>query len=124
MEKIVFDTNVLIDISRGNVDVINKVKKMSPSLVFISVITAGEFLNGARDKNELRLIQRHIEQYSILHLNREISELFIELMNKYTLSHKPFVLDLLIAATCIHSNLPLYTTNVKDFRFIPGLRIL
>ena len=124
MEKIIFDTNVLIDISRGNTDVINKVKKLSPSSLYISAITAGEFLNGARDKDELKLIQHHLEQYTILHLNREISGIFIELMNKYTLSHKPFVPDLLIAATCIQSNLPLYTTNIKDFRFIPGLRIL
>ncbi len=124
MEKIVFDTNILIDISRGNSAILNTIKKLAPKSLFISAITGGEFLNGARNKNELHLIQRHLNQYSILPLTSGISELFVELMNKYTLSHKPFVPDLLIAATCIQYNLPLYTSNVKDFRFITGLKLV
>lgn len=124
MEKVVFDTNVLIDISRENVKVINGVKQFSSSRLSISIITAGEFLNGARNKHEQKLIQHDLQKYTVLPINKEISELFIELMNKYTLSHKPFVPDLLIAATCMHHNLPLYTINRKDFRFISGLKLL
>lgn len=31
--------------------------------------------------------------------------------------------DALIAATALHYNLPLYTLNKKDFRYIAGLRL-
>jgi predicted nucleic acid-binding protein len=42
---------------------------------------------------------------------------------KYCLSHKLGLADALIAATAIIHNLELYTLNVKDFVFIPQLRL-
>jgi hypothetical protein len=39
------------------------------------------------------------------------------------LSYKLSVLDALIAATSIRNDLPLYTLNIKDFRFISDLRL-
>jgi len=39
------------------------------------------------------------------------------------LSHKLSVPDALIAATALSNNTPLYTLNIKDFQFIPGLQL-
>lgn len=43
-------------------------------------------------------------------------------MSKYTLSHKLSLPDGLIAATAIVQDVPLYTLNIKDFKYIQGLR--
>ena len=59
----------------------------------------------------------------ILHFNEAIGHLFIGLMNKYSLSHKISVPDAFIAATAIYYKYPLYTTNTKDFNFIPNLKL-
>ena len=44
-------------------------------------------------------------------------------MNSYALSHRLSVPDGLIAATALTEDLPLYTHNLKDFRYIAGLEL-
>lgn len=43
------------------------------------------------------------------------------LIEKYTKSHGLLIPDALIASTALELGLPLYTTNIKDFRFIADL---
>jgi predicted nucleic acid-binding protein len=66
-------------------------------------------------------IDKFLQKFAILPLKEEISSIFAELMKKYCLSHKPFIGDMLIAATALHHELEIYTLNVKDFQFIPNL---
>ena len=56
-------------------------------------------------------------------LDADISDRFLALLEKYALSHRLSVPDALIAATALSQNLALYTLNVKDFRFIPDLKL-
>lgn len=44
-------------------------------------------------------------------------------METYSLSHKLSLPDALIAATAIEHDIPLYTLNLKDFRFISMLQL-
>lgn len=44
-------------------------------------------------------------------------------MADFSLSHNLTLPDAFIAATAIFHDIPLYTLNKKDFRFIPGLRL-
>jgi tRNA(fMet)-specific endonuclease VapC len=44
-------------------------------------------------------------------------------MQRYLLSHKASIPDMLIAATAISNDLELYTLNTKDFKFIPELSL-
>jgi predicted nucleic acid-binding protein len=44
-------------------------------------------------------------------------------MKKFSLSHRPFIGDMLIAATALYFDYPLLTLNVKDFQYIPNLRL-
>lgn len=44
-------------------------------------------------------------------------------METYSLSHKLSIPDAIIAATALVYDLELYTLNLKDFRFIPGLTL-
>jgi len=45
-------------------------------------------------------------------------------MNSYTLSHDMGIYDAIIAATCLVYDLPLWTYNKKDFRFIEELELI
>ena len=88
----------------------------------VSVITTGELFYGARDKLELVKMKKHLALMKQIPLNEEISRRFLALLEEYALSHKLSVPDALIAATALSQNLPIYTLNLKDFRFIPELR--
>jgi predicted nucleic acid-binding protein len=41
-----------------------------------------------------------------------------------SLSHRPGIADILIAATALYYDLPIYTQNRKHFAFIPGIRLI
>ena len=44
-------------------------------------------------------------------------------MIQYALSHKLSIPDAIIAATALYYDIELYTYNVKDFRYIDGIRL-
>jgi tRNA(fMet)-specific endonuclease VapC len=58
-----------------------------------------------------------------LPLTSDISRIFLDLMEEYSLSHKLSLPDALIAATVLEHDLELYTLNVRDFGFISGLAL-
>jgi hypothetical protein len=45
------------------------------------------------------------------------------LLENFKLSHDLQIPDALIGATAITNDLPLFTYNVKDFSFMPGLTL-
>ena len=59
-----------------------------------------------------------------INIEQEILDLARDLLDKYVLSHNMGIYDAIIAATCLVYNLPLWTHNKKDFKFIDGLSIL
>lgn len=120
---ILCDTNILIEFYKGNPSVIQALRHIGPENVAVSVITKAELFFGARGKQELAEIESHLSLCQCLGLNNAISALFIELMQRYSLSHKSSIPDMLIAATAISHGLELYTLNTKDFKFIPDLNL-
>ena len=120
---ILCDTNILIDFYKGNPAIVQSLKTIGPANIAVSVITKAELFYGARDKQELAKIERHLEKCHCYGLNPAISTLFIDLMRRYSLSHKVAIPDMLIAATAISHDVTLYTLNTKDFKFIPDLNL-
>jgi len=120
---ILCDTNILIEFYKGNPVVVDALRAIGSSNLAISVITMGELYYGAKDKRELRKIQHHLSLIQQIPLDTGISALLIKLLRDYALSHRLTVPDALIAATAIQYNLSLYTLNVKDFHFIPGIQL-
>ncbi|MDT8339340.1 MAG: type II toxin-antitoxin system VapC family toxin [Sulfurimonas sp.] len=123
MEKIVLDTNILIEILKGNQDIVQKLEESS-FLYAISSISAMELYYGAINKAELFKLQKFISLFEEIELNKSISKVATELIFEYSKSHNLDIPDSLIAATAIDSNLRLYTLNTKDFRYIDGLVLL
>ena len=125
MALTIFDTDILINVGRGDVDAINCLQSYAQtSVLAISVITQMELIVGCRDKKELQNLKKFFKQFQILELNKQISEKTVELLEKYRLSHGLLIPDALIAATAIENNESFITKNQKDFRFIKGLNLL
>lgn len=72
---------------------------------------------------ELGKIKRNLSGYLSIPLDESIGELGLRLSEKFALSHHINVADTLIAATALVYNLELRTYNLKDFWFIPGLKV-
>ena len=117
------DTNILIEFYKGNPDVVSELQRVGLSDLAVSVITNGELLYGARDKNELARLQKHLSRLNQIALDADISDKFLELLERYALSHRLTVPDALIAATAIAHHLSLYTLNLRDFRYISELQL-
>jgi predicted nucleic acid-binding protein len=71
----------------------------------------------------LSKIKKHLSALHVLGIDTAVCQQFLHLMETYSLSHKFSIPDALIAATALIHQLELYTLNVKDFHFIPGLNL-
>jgi tRNA(fMet)-specific endonuclease VapC len=119
-----FDTNILIELYRGNIAVKEQIAQMQSGVFYISAITAAEFMAGARDKADFRRIENQLSKYTLIPINAEITDVFIDLFRTLTLSHRPGIADTLIAAMALYYHIPLYTLNKKHFQFIPGIELI
>lgn len=118
---ILCDTNIIIAFFKGDANITNRLRQIGQENIAISSITTGELIFGALNRRELNQILKHLDKLTTLHLDESISKKCIELMTNYSLSHNLSLPDALIAATAIHYNIPLYTLNTRDFRYINGL---
>ena len=126
MEKnqaVICDTNILIELFKGKEEVIEICLQIGINNLCISSITIGEFYYGALNKKEIPLIDKHLNRFAIVPVNESISSIFVNLMRRYCLSHKPFIGDMLIAATALYHDMEIYTFNKKGFHFVPNLRL-
>ena len=127
MEKtqfVVCDTNIVIELFKHNPIVIDKCLDLGMNNLVLSAVTVGEFYAGVIDRQELLKVRKHLDKFPFLHLNETISETAIRLMERFCLSHHPQIPDMLIAATALYYEIPVYTLNIKDFRYISGIQIV
>jgi predicted nucleic acid-binding protein len=83
-----------------------------------------ELIVGCRDKSELEILENFLSRFRVLALNEQTSNIAVNLMRDFRLSHGLLVADALIAATAISLRLPLLTKNQRDYRFISDLELL
>jgi len=115
---IFLDTCILIDYSRG-------VKDLDFTKNYcVNSIVKLEFKVGALNKRELKKINRILSQMQLLEIDQTILDLADALLETYALSHNMGIYDAIIAATCLVYDLPLWTYNKKDFKFIDGLKLI
>jgi predicted nucleic acid-binding protein len=116
------DSNVLIDVSRGNAAAIQYVDGHADSWA-ISQVTAMELIVGARDKRDLAMIDGFLSLYPVIPLSDSIGTGAYRLLNTYAKSHGLHVFDSLVAATAMEKALTLVTLNRKHYRMIEGLQL-
>ena len=120
---ILCDTNILIEIYRGNHSIVEVVKQIRQENMAVSEVTCAELLYGARDKKEIQIIRKDLNNLIVLPIQTSISNLAVRLVETYALSHKLALPDALIASTAIIHNMQLYTLNTKDFIFLKDVSL-
>lgn len=121
LEPILVDTDILIKSFRGE-----KIKQLNLKYLrdkyVISVITACELINGAKNIKQRGEFLKVLRYYNIALIDEKISEQAFSLYKKYSLKNDMKISDSFIAATAINHDLLIYTDNKKDFNFIEGIK--
>lgn len=121
----IIDSDILIDIGRNNPQAVKRLEEEDKySKLVISAVTQMELIIGFRDKTELRLLDKFLEDFEIISINFEITQKAIQLLREYKLSHGLLIADSIIAATTLILDAYLLTKNQKDYKFIKGLKLL
>jgi tRNA(fMet)-specific endonuclease VapC len=123
-DLILCDTDVLIEFLDYVNDLVKqKLEEIGFSNICFSSITSSELIFGAKNKKHHLRLSTFISNSIVIPIDKEISDLHFELVKKYTLSHRLNIQDASIAATAIIFDLPFYSNNKKDFKFIEGLKL-
>lgn len=120
----IFDTDVLLYAQRG-------VRRAALAIDsagerFISIQSLMELLQGARDKDDLRVIKRFMVDlsFAVLPLSENVGHRALVYIEEYGLSSGLRAADALIAATAVENAMPLMTANAKHFRSIRDLDLV
>jgi hypothetical protein len=118
-----FDTDVLIWIQRGNVKAAHLVDRTDERS--ISVQTFMELLQSARDKGQHAIIKRYLADlsFSVLPLTENIGHRALVYVEEYGLSSGMRAGDAIVAATATENGLTLATGNARHFRPVKGLAL-
>jgi predicted nucleic acid-binding protein len=113
------DTCILIDHFRGDA-VATRFLLENENKMKICSITDMEISQGVRNKTELRVYDKLLQQLSIqiVDLNEEISVKARLWVRAYGLSHGLYLADALIAATASVYGYQLISLNKKDFQYL------
>lgn len=123
-DLIIVDSCIFISAFRKNVAAIKQLDAIKNQTAY-SVITQLELLFGAKTNNKKEIVQKILASYYGIPLNPQISFKAADLMHKHITGHKVISIpDCLIAATAIVTGYPLLTSNIKDFEFIDGLKLI
>lgn len=114
------DTCVIIDHMSGRSQMLDELIDNNVTL-FINSIIEMELLQGARDKVELRRIEKKLTQFRLLNMQQIIFDLATQFIRDYRLSHGLLIPDALISATAVYYQMPLLTYNRKDFSYLPSI---
>jgi len=120
----IFDTDVLIWASRGNLRAARAIDAAEDRS--FSIVSLMELLQGARSKLEARGIQQSLRQlrFRILPLSESIGAVAAGLIEQHALAHGIQLADALIAGTAIDAGEPLCTGNTKHFRPVRGITLV
>lgn len=118
-----FDTDILIWIQRGNVKAAHLVDRTDERL--ISIQSFMELLQAARDKRQHAIIKRYLTDlsFSVLPLTENIGHRALVYVEEYGLSSGMRAGDAIVAATATENGLTLATGNARHFRPVKGLAL-
>ena len=117
------DTDVIIWYLRGNqkaYDLIHGIDEFC-----ISSVTYMELVQGMRNKEELRTLQKTLKQWNVktIYISEEISARALFYVEEYFLSHSMELADSLIASTATSYGMKLITANDKHYKVVKDINI-
>ncbi|MGD2093366.1 MAG: type II toxin-antitoxin system VapC family toxin [Candidatus Aminicenantes bacterium] len=119
-----FDTDVLIFVQRGNIKAAKLIEKTRERK--ISILTYMELLQEAKDKKQHKYTIDFLKtfDFEILPLTENIGHRAAVYVEEYSLSHNIKSGDAIIAATAVENGLSLSSANVKHFKHIKELDLV
>ena len=120
---ILCDTDIFIEAFKNNTLATGSLRRIGFQNIALSAITLMELYFGALNKREFARIKSRLQKLEIINLDQKITETAINVIERYAKSHGLQIPDALIAATAICRGMQLLTYNVKDFKFVEGIRL-
>ena len=119
----IFDTDVLIWVQRGNQKAARVIDRSQDR--YVSVLTYMELLQAAENRKQHEHITSFLSDlgFQTLPLTENIGHRAAVYVAEYTLSHGIRAADAIIAATATENNLPLCSGNAKHYRAIRELKL-
>lgn len=119
-----FDTDVLIFVQRGNDKAAQCVEDTTERS--ISIQTYMELLQGAKNKEQHLIIKQFLRDFSFetIPLSENIGHRAAIYVEEYALSHAMRAADAIIAATAVEHGLPLASANAKHFKAVKDLDLM
>ena len=126
MERYLLDTNVIVEMLRGNRKVIGQIERHGRQNCFISEITIAELYYGAiKSENS-----KHLDDIEIIESLFQIVPLYPSFLDYAKIRHHLTstglgidTFDMLIGASAVQGNYVLITHNKKHFSLIPKLQL-
>lgn len=121
--RLIFDTNVLIDLTRQHPAAINYIEALTlSSKPFISALTVAELYAGVQNQKERGKTEQLIRLFTVLPVTQELAARGGYLRSVYHKSHGMDTVDAVIAATAELHSLQLVTMNTKHFPMFQKLK--
>jgi predicted nucleic acid-binding protein len=127
--RILIDTDVLINLFdekkvshllvKKNLNIFQQ-KGITPN---ISLVTTIEILQGNKSSSHKNQLNKELSFFNQIDLTVSIGNIAKDLILKYSSSHGLMFADALIAATAIQLEIPLFSLNAKDYKFIATLKL-
>ena len=114
MNKVLFDTDVLIEYLRGKDEAQMYIDNIQ-DVIYMSSISMAELYAGVRKGEESRKLEVFIETFEVISLNKNIAKIGGLYRNQYKPSHGTGLADALIAATAKEIGALVITFNTKHF---------
>ncbi len=126
---ILIDTDILINLFdpyKSNHLIADKTLAnliLAKTVLTVSIITEIEMIQGTKKNVEKKGLIKKLDVFKSINVTEEISDNAKQLIIQYSSSHGLMPADSFIAATALHFDIPLFTFNKKDFRFIKNLKL-
>jgi predicted nucleic acid-binding protein len=120
---ILCDTNIFIRAFNEMQDTLDQLQLIGYENIVLSSVTVMELFQGMGNKKELAAMKKKIKYYDVVHFDSDVSIKAIELMENYKLSHGLKIPDAIIGATSIVHEIMLFTYNLKDFDYMPSIKL-
>ncbi len=119
------DTDVCIDHFRGLAAATASIQGLPVAQRATTDVTVMELYRGAANREQLTTIARFVarNQVTRVAVTAAASQRALTLLYDYSLAHGLGIPDALIAAVALEGDHTLVTSNLRHFRFIPGLRL-
>lgn len=121
-ERLLIDTDVLIEYLRGRSEAVEYLEGLTSDL-YLSVISVAELFAGIKGNEEANSLEQLLQAFVILPVTEKTARLGGLYRRKYRPSHGIGLADALIAATAEESGADLVTFNQRHFPMLSGVTV-